>query len=90
MPKDENSRMSSSMIEEEEEEEDYKPIARYRLAKEFYPPSGRTKPLWTTIGGDVDMDIFYSVSITSDGGDGVLLQAVSISIGRTCETTACL
>lgn len=38
MPKDENSRMSSSMIEEEEEEEDYKPIARYRLANEFYPP----------------------------------------------------
>lgn len=37
MQKDENSRISTSMIEEEEEE-DYKPIARYRLANEFYPP----------------------------------------------------
>lgn len=45
MPKDENSTISTSMIEEEEEEEDYKLIAQYRLANEFYPPSGRTKLL---------------------------------------------
>lgn len=38
IPKDDNSTISTSMIEdEEEEEEDYKPIARYRLANEFYP-----------------------------------------------------
>lgn len=43
MQKDDNSTISISMIEEEEE--DYKPTAQYRLANEFYPPSGRTKPL---------------------------------------------
>lgn len=38
MRKDENSRISISMIEEEEEEEeDYKPIACYCLANEFHP-----------------------------------------------------
>lgn len=35
MQKDDNSTISTSMIEEEEE--DYKPIARYCLANEFYP-----------------------------------------------------
>lgn len=45
MQKDENSRISISIVEEEEEEENYKPIAQYRLTNEFYPPSGRTKPL---------------------------------------------
>lgn len=45
MQKDDNSTISTSMIEDEEEEEDYKPIARCRLANEFHPPSGRTKPL---------------------------------------------
>lgn len=44
MPKDDDSTISTSIVEEEEEE-DYKPIARYRLANEFHPPSGRTKPL---------------------------------------------
>lgn len=36
MPKDDNSRISTSMIEEEEEE-DYKPTAQSRLTNEFHP-----------------------------------------------------
>lgn len=37
MPKDDNSKISTSMIEDEEEEEDYRPTAKYRLTNEFHP-----------------------------------------------------
>lgn len=39
MQKDDDSRISTSMIEEEEEEEeeDYKPTAQSRLVNEFHP-----------------------------------------------------
>lgn len=37
MQKDDDSRISTSMIEDEEEE-DYRPTAQYRLTNEFYPP----------------------------------------------------
>lgn len=51
MQKDDNSRISTSMIEEEEEE-DYKPTAQYRLANEFYARLDEINPPFTALNNN--------------------------------------